>query len=275
MAALLAVLSSLAWGTSDFMGGVTARKANAWTVVIIAQFVGLFAALALAPMFGGQLTWEATGWGIIAGISGALGLVALYHGLATGRMATVAPVAALVGAAIPVVVGVVDGERPSNLTWIGIAIALPAIWLVAREESGNLRNGLTIAVAAGAGFGFFFVFIASAPDSANLWPLVPARMGAVPVVLATALVTKQVTSNDFVFRRPVYLGAALAGGGDMVANMLFLAAVQRGLLSVVSVLASLYPAVTVVLARLNGEPVKRTQWAGMGLSLVAVAFIAL
>lgn len=275
MAALLAILSSLAWGGSDFMGGITARKANTWTVVILSQILGLSVALVCAPMFGGHLTWEASGWGIIAGTSGAFGLVALYHGLSTGKMAVVAPIAALVGAAIPVVAGVVDGERPSSLTWIGIAIALPAIWLVAREESGDLRNGLTIAIAAGAGFGFFFVFIANAPDEAKLWPLIPARLGAIPVVLAVALLTKQVSKSDAQIKRPVLIGAAVAGGGDMIANMLFLAAVQRGLLSVVSVLASLYPAVTVVLARLNGEHVKQSQWAGIGLALVAVAFIAL
>lgn len=257
------------------MGGVTTRKANAWTVVILSQVFGLAVAIVCAPLFGGSLTTAATMWGLISGISGAFGLLALYHGLATGKMAVVAPIAALIGAAIPVAAGVVDGERPSALTWVGIATALPAIWLVAREGSGDIRNGLGIAVAAGAGFGFFFVFIARAPDSANLWPLIPARMGAIPVVLGMAVLAKQVTPSDFAYRPPVYLGAAIAGGGDMVANMLFLAAVQRGLLSVVSVLASLYPAITVILARLNGEPVKQTQWAGIGLSLVAVAFIAL
>lgn len=271
MSNLLAVSSSLIWGVSDYVGGVTTRWAPAPVVVFWSQALGLFAAIAGALLVGGELQSSSVIWGSAAGVGGAVALVAFYQGLASGRMAVVAPIAALVGAGLPVVVGLVLGERPRGLTLVGMAIALPAIWLVSRVETGFDWNGLGLALTAGVGFGLFFVFLGQAPDDAGLWPLVPARIASVLTMAVAIMATK----TPLKVARKTYPGIAVAGVGDMLANMLFLLAVQTGLLSVVSVLASLYPAVTVILAWSFGERVTAAQWSGVGLAIAAAAFIAL
>lgn len=270
MSNLLALGSSLVWGVSDYVGGIVTRRAPAQAVVLWSQTVGFFVALAGSAVLGGVLDRRSMMWGAAAGVGGAVGLVSLYQGLSTGRMAVVAPVASLVGAGLPVLVGLVLGERPGSFTLAGIAVAIPAIWLVSGGDTVSERPGVGLAVAAGLGFGAFFVFLGQTPDEAGLWPLVPARVSSVATVVAATLYCR----TGFQVDRRLTAGILLAGSGDMVANMLFLAAVQSGLLSVVSVLASLYPAVTVVLARIFGEAVSRSQWSGVVLTVVAVGLIA-
>lgn len=272
MSNALALLSSLTWGVADYVGGVTSRRVAPMVVVLWSQLVGGAVAVGGAVVFEGTLDASSAVWGAAAGLGGGTGLAALYHGLATGRMAIVAPVSGLVGAGLPVLVGLGLGERPAPLTLAGIAVALPAIWLTSRPRSGQVGlRGIAPAVLAGVGFAAFFVFLDQTGDGAGLWPLVPARIASV------ALMSVVLSS----LRRPVAATAAaipgivVAGAGDMAANMLFLSAVRLGLLSVVSVLSSLYPVVTVVLARLAGEDVSPGQWSGVGLSMVAVTLIAL
>ena len=270
MSNLLALASSLVWGASDYVGGTVTRRAPARAVVLWSQAIGFFVALAAASLLGGRLDGQSSLWGAAAGVGGSIALVSFYQGLATGRMAVVAPVASLIGAGLPVVVGLGAGERPGLLTLIGIAIAIPAIYLVSGGDDGAGSSGVLHAVVAGLGFGLFFIFLAQTPDAAGLWPLVPARIASV----ATMAVAIVISGTSAKVERATYLGIAVAGSGDMIANMLFLTAAQTGLLSVVSVLASLYPTVTVVLARIFGETVSAKQWMGVALAVAAAMLIA-
>jgi drug/metabolite transporter (DMT)-like permease len=268
---LLALGSSLVWGVSDYVGGSITRAAPAQIVVLWSQAVGFFVAVAGALIIGGRLDPVSALWGAAAGVGGAVALVSFYHGLATGRMAVVAPIASLVGAGLPIGVGLALGERPPSTTLAGIAVAIPAIWLVSGGYAGEGgRAGVGLAVAAGVGFGVFFIFLGQTPEEVGLWPLIPARVASVATMTAVAVVT----GVGFRIERSLYGGILVAGAGDMTANFLFLVAAQTGLLSVVSVLASLYPAVTVLLARLFGERVSRSQWIGVALAVVSVGLIA-
>lgn len=269
MSNLLALSSSLVWGVSDYVGGSVTKRAPAQVVVLWSQAIGFFVALAGASTLGGRLDLSSALWGAAAGVGGAVALVSFYQGLATGRMAVVAPIASLVGAGLPVVFGLATGERPGSLTLAGIAMAVPAIWLVSGGETGG-RGGVGLAVIAGIGFGVFFIFLAQTPVEVGLWPLLPARIASVATMIVAVLVGRTGVAVD----RSLFLGILVAGAGDMTANMLFLTAAQTGLLSVVSVLASLYPAVTVLLARLFGERVSSGQWLGVVLAAVAIGLIA-
>lgn len=270
MSNLLALGSSLVWGVSDYVGGVVTKRAPVQVVVFWSQAIGLVVALIGSALIGGVLDLSSALWGAAAGVGGAVGLMLLYRGLATGRMAVVAPVSSLIGAALPVPVGLVLGERPGNLALTGIALALPAIWLVSGAGGGSGRTGIGLAVAAGIGFGVFSIFLGQTPVETGLWPLVPARVASIATMAAAVLQSQTGLQID----RRLTAGILVAGSGDMFANMLFLAAVQTGLLSVVSVLASLYPAVTVILARLFGEVVSARQWLGVVLAVVAAGLIA-
>lgn len=239
-------------------------------MVLWSQAVGFFVAVAGAFVVGGRLDTVSALWGAAAGFGGAVALVSFYQGLATGRMAVVAPIASLVGAALPIVVGLSLGERPSTSALAGMAVAVPAIWLLSGGNRGEGRAGVGLAIAAGVGFGVFFIFLGQTPEEVGLWPLIPARITSVATMAVATLVSRVGPRVE----RNLYGGILVAGAGDMTANMLFLAAAQTGLLSVVSVLASLYPAVTVILARIFGETVSRSQWLGVALAMVAVALIA-
>ena len=271
MSSVLAVLSSLIWGVSDYVGGVTSRRVPPMVVVLWSQMVGLVVVLASSIVVGGTLDGNALAWGAAAGLGGGVGLAGLYHGLATGRMAIVAPISSLVGAGLPVIVGLALGDRPGVLTLIGVALALPAIWMTSRPDSGPLdRRGVLPAVIAGVGFAVFFIFLDRTSDGAGMWPLVAARTTSVALMALLLAALRRPTRVDV----GAVPGIVVAGSGDMAANILFLIAVRTGLLSVVAVLSSLYPVVTVVLARVFGESVSRTQWLGVALSVLAVGLIA-
>jgi uncharacterized membrane protein len=267
---VLALCSSITWGVSDYVGGVTTRAAPAVTVVLWAHIIGLAVVLVGATAFGGTLDPASIGWAMGAGAAGALGLVALYHGLATQRMAAVAPTAAVVGAAIPVITGIALGERPTFPSVFGIVIALPALWLVSLTSEGRHSLEVGPGLLAGGGFGAFFVLLAQVPETGSLWPLVPARIAS--ATLLTVIVV--LTGKPLTVGRAAVPGVGVAGATDVLANMFYLAAVQRGLLSTVAVLSSLYPAVTVVLARLRGESLSSMQWTGVTLSIISLALIA-
>lgn len=268
-----AALSALTWGVADFFGGVVTKRVPAMVVVMWSQLAGLAMAALMAPFFGGPgLTGPVLVWGAAGGLAGSFGLVWLYKGLATGAMAVVAPVSAVFAAALPIGVGLLVGERPDLLAWLGIFLALPAIWLVSRHGAGESGGrGLGAGLAAGVGFGLFFVFLSFAPTDAGLWPLVPARLASVVAITTLLGVRRAPVATPAPTRIPV----AAIGFGDMAANMFFLIAVQRGLLALVSVVSSFYPVFTVLLARLVlAEEVGRRRWAGIALALVALALIS-
>lgn len=266
-------MSAVTWGISDFIGGFATKRVPALVVVLWSQLAGLLVGLVAAPLLGGSgLSASALFWGAVAGLTGSVGLVALYRGLAEGAMAVVAPVSAVLAAAIPLMVGLGMGERPELSAWLGMAVAVPAIWLVSRQGTGEWGHGLGLGAVAGLGFGFFFVFISLAPDDAGLWPLIPARFGSLALV-GSLLAVRRLKP---VVPRSSTAPIVVAGVGDMIANMFFLAAVQRGLLSMLAVVSSLYPVVTVLLARIVlAEVVGARRWAGIGLAVGALALISI
>jgi drug/metabolite transporter (DMT)-like permease len=277
MAAVLALLSALVWGASDFCGGLASRRASAYAVVAGSQAIGLVALLAVAPATGGSATAADLGWGAAAGVCGAAGLVLLYRAMATGVMSVVAPVTSLCAAAVPVLAGLVLGERIGPAAAVGIALALVAVVLVASE--GGLRalrsvrpDVLGLPLLSGVGFGLFFVLLHRTGPGAGLWPLVAARLVATLFVGAVLLARREPVR----YPRPALLPLALAGLGDMGGNALFLLASHHGELAVTAVLASLYPASTVLLAQLVlRERLARSQAAGLATAAAAVVLITL
>ena len=186
MAALFALSAAVAYGVGDFLGGVAARRVPPTAVVLWSHIVGLMLLVTLAPLAGGDLTTRALAVGAVAGVLGGAGVALFYRGLAVGTMSVIAPIAALLSATVPVVVGVGSGERPSGAVLAGIVLALGAVVLISREAPHVPRSthrwlALGLAVAAGLAFGLFFVAIdrAGAGSSVGIWPLVGARVASV------------------------------------------------------------------------------------------------
>jgi drug/metabolite transporter (DMT)-like permease len=281
MAALLALSAAMAYGVGDFLGGVAARRRPATAVVLWSHLVGLGLLLALAPVVGGELTTRAAVAGGLAGLLGGCGVALFYKGLSVGTMSVVAPIAALLSAAVPVAAGLVAGERPTTAALVGIAVALAAIVAVSREggaRRAGARGGLhwqplVLAVGAGLAFGLYFVTIGHAGDGVGIWPLVCARVASVS--LFAALGATRITAPA---GWPAEGAGPIIGCGllDAGANVCFLLALDHGLMSVVAVLTALYPAGTVLLARyVLGEELSPVQRAGLGLAAVAAVLIAL
>ncbi len=280
MAILLAVLSSITIGGADFLGGLTARRAPAITVVFTAHLAGLGVTLVAAPLWGsdGTVTADLL-WGAAAGASGAIGLVMLYHALATTRFSVAAPAAALFGAVLSIGYGLVIGERPDALAWVGVVLALPALLLITssqRNEGGDRRSArraVLLGALAGIGFSLYGIFMSRTGDSSGLWPLVGSRVASIPAVAVLALARRR----PLLTAPPVLARALTVGVLDMGANILFLEALHRGFISLVVLISSLYPAFTVLLARVVlDERIGRRQGfglllAGAGIVLIAVA----
>ncbi|HUR06753.1 MAG TPA: DMT family transporter [Nonomuraea sp.] len=273
-AVILATACAMVYGTADFFGGLATRRSRVFSVVALSQLAGLVLILALLPLLPGRLSDGAMLWGLGAGVAGATGLVLFYRALATGVMSVVAPTTAVTSAALPVMYGLATGERPQPVALVGVVLALGSVLLVSQGgsagKSGSAGSVLT-ALAAGAGFGGFFILLALAPDEGGLWPLVGARLSSVALVVLLAVATRRTLKPG---------GGSLhiivaAGVLDMLANVLYLLAKQEGLLSLVAVLVSLYPASTLLLARrVLGERLQAIQVAGVACALGAVALIA-
>lgn len=277
MAVLLALCSAATYGVGDFFGGMAARRVPATVVLLWSHGLGLALLLAAAPIAGGSVSGGDLAVGAIGGLSGAAGVGLLYKGLSVGPMSVVAPITALLSAAVPVLWGVGQGERPDVNVVLGMALALLAIVLVSAEGGGTFRpadlRGLVFALGAGLGFGLFFVALSYTDDGSGVWPLVAARAASVTVVGALALlgrVPRQPPAGD---------ARALTGGAgalDAAANVLYLLAIREGLLSVVSVLAALYPTGTVVLARVVlKEEFATLQRVGLALAIPAAILMAI
>jgi drug/metabolite transporter (DMT)-like permease len=273
-AVILATACAVVYGTADFFGGLATRRSRVLAVVALSQLAGLALILALLPVLPGLLSGGALAWGLGAGLSGAVGLVLFYRALATGAMSVVAPTTAVTSAALPVVFGLALGERPALLALVGVVLALGSVLLVSQDPragKGGSKSSAATALAAGAGFGGFFILLAMAPDEAGLWPLVGARLSSVSLVVLLALATRRALRPS-AGSLPVIAAAGLL---DMAANVLYLLAKQQGLLSLVAVLVSLYPASTLLLARqVLGERLHPIQVAGVACALGAVALIA-
>jgi drug/metabolite transporter (DMT)-like permease len=244
-------------------------------VLLWSHVVGLLLAVASLPLVGAEPTSGDVLIGAVGGLAGAAGVGLLYQALAIGPMSVVAPTTALLAALVPVLAGLLDGERPTAAVGVGMVLALAAIVLVAAEGGGSLRpsdlRGLTFALGAGLGFGLFFLALSHTGDDAGTWPLVGARLASVGLVGLLALLG----TVDATVPRGGWRLTATAGALDVTANLLYLLAVREGLLSVVSVLAALYPVSTVVLARIVlRERFAALQRIGMALALPATLLIA-
>jgi drug/metabolite transporter (DMT)-like permease len=276
VAVVLALFSAATYGIGDFCGGMAARRIPATTVLLWSHILGLALLATVTPFIAASVTAGDLLIGGLGGLCGAAGVGFLYKGLSVGPMSVVAPITALLSAAVPVLVGLIDGERPSTTTAVGMAAALLAVVLVSAEGRGSLRRsdlrGVGFALAAGLGFGFFFVALSHVGDDSGVWPLVAARGASVAVVGSLALLGQIPRALP----RPDARGfTAAAGALDATANVLFLLAVREGMLSVVSVLAALYPVSTVLLARIvlheRFAPIQRV---GIAIALPAAVLMA-
>ncbi len=279
MPVLLALASAAAYGLADFVGGLTSRRTGAsWSVGFLALLAGGTTTALVALLDPGSPTATDHAWAVVAGLGNGVGTGFLYRGLASGRMGVVAPVSAVGAALVPLAVGLASGERPSSLVWLGVAAALPGIWWVSRPETsaeetgpGHSASGTLDGVLAGLGFGTLFAGLAQVPDSAGLLPLALNQVVAAVVVAGLAAAV----GGDWLPRsRPVAWGA-VAGLLGALATGLFLVATHGGYLSVVAVIASLYPAFTVLLAAtVLREHIGRGQAVGLALCALAVALVA-
>jgi len=275
---VLALGCALAYGLSDFIGGILARRISAWTVAVVAHSVATVLTLGLVLATAGDPTGADWAWSALAGVGTGAGAGFLYRGLAAATMTVVAPVSALLAALLPVLVGVLTGDRPSTVTWVGVAIALPAIWLVSQvhedidpDRQQAHRGGLVDGVLAGLGFGVLFAALGQVPADAGFGPLALTQAMAVLATVALAVALRAA----WVPRDRTALRAAGIGVLGMGATVLFLLATQTGLLTVAAVLSSLYPATTVLLAAaVLRERIERVQGVGLALAGLAVALVA-
>jgi drug/metabolite transporter (DMT)-like permease len=273
MGIVLALLAALGYGLSDFIGGLAARRTSAWPVAFMCSVGAIATTLLIALATDGQPTGTDLAWGAVAGIGTGLGGAFLYRGLAAGRMGVVAPVSAVGAAIVPVMVAVATGERPALLVWLGIAAAVPGIWLVSREPGeDSLAAGLVDGVLAGLGFGVLFAAIGQVPDGAGYWPLALAQVTGLLAIVAAASALRAPWRPT---TRSEVIGGLLAGVTASAAALSFLLATQSGLLTVAAVLASLYPAVTILLAAtVLREHIHRGQALGLAFCGLCVVLVA-
>ena len=294
MAVLLAALSAATFGVGDFFGGLSARRMASVLTTVAAQATGLVLILATCLVVTGDPTRSDLALGVAAGLAGAVGLILFYWAMGKGPMSVVAPVSAVMSALVPIGAGVLSGERPSGLAIVGILLGLPAIVLISREptpveavESERSveaathvhvaaglaeRGGLPVLAAAlsGLGFGAFFTVLSHTSDGSGLWPIASARTAASLLAVVVVLVIRPPRPEPGGIR----LGM-LAGCLDALGNSFYLLASRQGLLTLVGVIGAMYPASTVVLARVVlREQLTRHQLFGLATAGLAVALIA-
>jgi drug/metabolite transporter (DMT)-like permease len=279
LAVILATTSALAWGASDFLGGLQSRRFDALAVILCSQFVGTASLAAVVLVLGGTFPeGEGLAFILTGAALGIMALLAFYAALSLGTMSIVAPVSAT-GAVLPVIVGLASGERPSTVQLAGIALAIVGVVLASREppspdveQARNARTALGLALLAAIGFGSYFLAVDEATKNADALPaILSGRFGALALILLAVVVMRPKLPGG----RAAWPALLAIGLFDVVANALYALATEEGLLSVVGVLGSLYPAMTVALAHLVlHERLAPVQWAGIGAALAGVALIA-
>jgi drug/metabolite transporter (DMT)-like permease len=277
----LGVSSAIAWGLADFLGGFKNRELDIWTVGLASQLAALLICAPVLLAAGGPVPEDRVlVYGALAGVANAVGLITFYRALALGRMSIVAPIVGM-SALLPVIVGLISGERPSLLQSAGIAIGIGGIVLASREldhEVGDRAGSrwvilLSIVAAAAVGANLIGIekAVALSDETSVLWPIAAARASAVVLILAGAVATGRLRAPG---ARHVPALIAL-GALDLAANVLYAHATQETLLSVAAVLASLHPVVTILMARLLlDERLRRVQQAGVVLAIAGVCLIA-
>ncbi|MEI2702742.1 MAG: EamA family transporter [Baekduia sp.] len=276
MAVVLALSAALAWGCSDFIGGVASRRISTLTVLLLVEFGGLIVGAAVCLLLAPPLPPTGDVLQLLAaGLLGVAGLGLFYHAMAIGTMSVVAPVAGS-GVVLPVAAGVVAGDRPSALQWAGLVAVVAGVMLASREQSEVAadaeaqRRAVLLALVAAVCFGSFFILLEGPAKESALWSALLIRVAPMPVLIGVwaragrPLPAPRLTA-----------GLLAAGTIDLLATALIALATAEGELSIVSVLASMYPVVTVLLAAaFLHERLLRSQYAGVALALAGVIAVA-
>jgi drug/metabolite transporter (DMT)-like permease len=288
LAIFFSILCAVVYGASDFCGGLASRRTATLGVVVVSQGVGFVLLLAFAPLFGGTPVASDWFWGAMCGIATGAALVLLYRGLAIGTMGVVSPITAVLAAAVPIAYGVIlRGERPATTAIAGIALALLAVVCVSASPSeadartgdvpartALLPPGVIEAIGAGVCFGTIFITLAQTHAAAGMYPLLVARLTTFGSFAFGGALAGKIA--DVRVPRSALALVALCGALDVSANVFYVIAVHTGLISVVAVISSLYPASTVALAAIVvRERLAPIQWAGVGMAFAGVTAISL
>lgn len=262
----------MAWGTSDFLGGYFTRRANTFLFTAIFNLGGLTLMAALArATHAPSLSARSVIWILAGGVSGSAGVAIFFRALSTGRMGLVAPVAAVLGAAIPALVSMFTEGLPGRVSIFGFILATTGLWLITRSEDSNARENIYLAIAAGIGFAGFFICIRQAGNGSVFWFAAFTKIGGLAVtglIVVLRRTFREITASGV-------RGAVVAGCIDAVGTIFFVCASQRGRLDEAVVISSLYPAVTVLLARIVlKEQFTRWRFVGLLAALAAVPMIA-
>ncbi len=288
MVILLGLAAAVLYGTGDFLGGLATRRVQVLAVLMLAETAGVIVALPAAAMSPDPARLAGLAWGISAGLIGGLGLIIFYTGLAAGPMSVVAPVSGLVSTILPVAVALAEGERPAAAVYAGALLCLAAIVLASSAGDGNPARipgaapqprppgpgrAVGYGIASGASFGLFFLLIRNAGQSGELWPVAAGRIGELAVILIAAAVLRRSPLPPGAGGK-LLLAAAGAGAIDVLANICYVAATRTGMFGLAVVLASLYPGITVLLARVVlGERLRWVQQAGLGLAAIGIILV--
>jgi drug/metabolite transporter (DMT)-like permease len=279
MVVLLGLAAAVLYGGGDFLGGMATRRAHVLTVLMLVETAAVILSVAVAWLSGGPAVLPGLTWGFSAGAIGGLGLIIFYVGLAAGPMSVVAPVAGLVSTVLPVAVALAEGERPGPAVYAGALLCLVAIVLAsaapeASDTKGRphrLARALAYGTASGVAFGLFFLLIRNAGQSGEVWPVAAGRIGELAIVLAAAAVLRPGLRG---VSGGIPLAAVSAGVIDVVANLCYVAATRTGSFGLAVVLSSLYPGVTVLLARVVlGERLRTIQRLGLGLAAIGILLV--
>ena len=304
MVVFLGLAAAVLYGSGDFLGGMASRRAHVLSVLTLVETAGVITALAAAAAWPGPASLAGLAWGFSAGLVGGLGLIVFYAGLAAGPMSVVAPVSGLVSTVLPVAVALAEGERPGAGVYAGALLCLVAIVLASSASSasdtshtshightghtgqtgdtdcnrparqtGRLGRAIAYGAASGVSFGLFFLLIRNAGQSGEVWPVAAGRIGELAIVLVAAAVLRPALRRGL--SGPLPLAAAGAGVIDVVANICYVAATRTGAFGLAVVLASLYPGVTVLWARVVlGERLGWIQRVGLGLAAIGIVLVA-
>jgi drug/metabolite transporter (DMT)-like permease len=272
---VLALAAASGYGAADFIGGLGSRRHSSWQIVVVGQAIAALVMLVTGVVVTSHPQPVDFAWAVLAGLGSATGSLFLFRGLSRGHMSLVAPISAVGAAALPVMVGVVLGERPAGVTWVGLIVALPGIWLVSHEQraTGPARSRGAVAdgAVAGAGFGVLFIALGQMSSDAGMLPLAVNQVAGTVLTIAAASALRQRWQPS----RHVLGWGSAAGVLGVAGTLSFTVATRLTDLGATSVLASLYPAVTVLLATvLLGERLATGQRVGIGICVVSVATLA-
>lgn len=277
---LFGLASALSWGAGDFTGGLAARRVGAYRSVFYAELIGIIFLFLMIVLIGETMPGTRTMlFSALAGMMGTVGLMLLYHAMSVGMMSIAAPVSALLAAALPVAVGIFTEGLPDVFTVIGFGFALLAVWMISQSEGGvkdilSHLSDLKLPLLAGLGFGFYFVLMHEATGSggAVIWPMVFSRAGGMALITTYLLVTR----SDWKIGLNALPIISVNGILDLGGNFFFILAGQAGRLDVASVLSSLFPGATVILAWIFlKERLNRNQWTGVFAALIAIVLMTI